>query len=516
MLNQSCGRSFLGHLHQTLRKTQPIGSPIQWVGCVIVYCLFVSPLLAQHRNVSTNAPILSSPVSPSDSVNHSNVTAAVKHPLKRGVNFGNMLEAPSEGAWGLTVKSEFFEQAAQAGFDHVRLPVSWTHHTSKESPFTIEPAFIERVDWCLAEAERVGLNLILNVHHYEELNRDPMGERARALAIWKQISVRYKDCGEWLFFEILNEPHVTFNDRPELWNQFMRDALAVIRENHPRRPVLVGPVRWNSIDALQSTDFDPPADPHLIAAVHYYEPFHFTHQGANWVDPSPPLGRSWDGNRLNFHSKWQNWSWEIQSDSVSVEDQQGMQITPQKGWAGLKLHHSPGIDNARRLRVKIAGGKRLKVAVFSGEKEKSEIVDFENAPMEFKLEINEGFGPVTDVLIQCDTEEVYPPFLLKQLELEHEMGVVHILQSETDEIEAAMSSAVAWAAERKMGLHLGEFGAYYRADLNSRSKWTRTVRELAEKNGIGWAYWEFASGFGVFDPEAGQFRKPLLDALLGK
>src|SRR5690348_14976445 len=40
--------------------------------------------------------------------------------LGRGVNFGNMLDAPNEGDWGLTVRDEFIDVTAQAGFASVR------------------------------------------------------------------------------------------------------------------------------------------------------------------------------------------------------------------------------------------------------------------------------------------------------------------------------------------------------------------------------------------------------------
>src|SRR5688572_31063786 len=43
--------------------------------------------------------------------------------LRRGINLGNGLDAPSIGAWGVVLEERHFELAARAGFDHVRLPV---------------------------------------------------------------------------------------------------------------------------------------------------------------------------------------------------------------------------------------------------------------------------------------------------------------------------------------------------------------------------------------------------------
>jgi endoglucanase len=39
------------------------------------------------------------------------------------------------------------------------------------------------------------------------------------------------------------------------------------------------------------------------------------------------------------------------------------------------------------------------------------------------------------------------------------------------------------------------------------------VRDEAEKRGIGWAYWEFASSFGVYSPKTGNWIEPLRSAL---
>jgi len=48
--------------------------------------------------------------------------------LQRGINFGNMLESPTEGEWGLRVQEKYFDLVKEAGFDFVRLPVRWNSH----------------------------------------------------------------------------------------------------------------------------------------------------------------------------------------------------------------------------------------------------------------------------------------------------------------------------------------------------------------------------------------------------
>lgn len=56
-----------------------------------------------------------------------------------------------------------------------------------------------------------------------------------------------------------------------------------MRETNPDRIVVIGPVHWNSAAALDQLEL--PADAHLVATVHDYEPFDFTHQQAQWAGP---------------------------------------------------------------------------------------------------------------------------------------------------------------------------------------------------------------------------------------
>jgi endoglucanase len=61
--------------------------------------------------------------------------------MGNGINFGNALDAPSEGAWGVVLKEEYFKAVKDAGFSHVRLPVRWSAHARNEPPYTINPRF---------------------------------------------------------------------------------------------------------------------------------------------------------------------------------------------------------------------------------------------------------------------------------------------------------------------------------------------------------------------------------------
>ncbi|MFQ3660702.1 MAG: cellulase family glycosylhydrolase, partial [Anaerolineae bacterium] len=66
--------------------------------------------------------------------------------MKRCINFGNMLEAPNEGAWGPVLEERFVKLVAASGFDTVRVPIRWSAHAEEAPPYTIDPAFFARVD----------------------------------------------------------------------------------------------------------------------------------------------------------------------------------------------------------------------------------------------------------------------------------------------------------------------------------------------------------------------------------
>jgi endoglucanase len=86
--------------------------------------------------------------------------------------------------------------------------------------------------------------------------------------------------------------------------------------------------------------------------------------------------------------------------------------------------------------------------------------------------------------------------------------------SEKTAIDRDLDKAVAYGTEHNRPVLVGEFGAYNRADMDSRARWTYYVSRQAEKRNMSWAYWEFCAGFGIYDSEASEWRGQLLRALI--
>ncbi|MEG3179571.1 glycoside hydrolase family 5 protein [Sphingomonas sp. LT1P40] len=209
-------------------------------------------------------------------------------PIGKCVNMANHLEAPTETSWGRAIEDADFTAIKAAGFDTIRLPVRWSAHADKTAPYAIHPAFLKRVKHLVATASGAGLNVILNLHHYEELYPDPPAHAVRFAALWDQIGTAFKDAPKGVWFELLNEPTAKLDHSNLL--TILNPALANVRKTNPTRPVIIGGEKWSGVDSLATIPL--PDDPYVVVTFHDYNPFPFTHQGASWIDPKPPLGRA--------------------------------------------------------------------------------------------------------------------------------------------------------------------------------------------------------------------------------
>jgi endoglucanase len=95
------------------------------------------------------------------------------------------------------------------------------------------------------------------------------------------------------------------------------------------------------------------------------------------------------------------------------------------------------------------------------------------------------------------------------------VGVTCCNSSQEAEMTAPLDVAKAWSTAKRYPVFVGEFGAYSKGDAASRIAFNRKMRQAMEGRGMSWAYWEFAAGFGVYDPVNLSFRQGLLDSLLG-
>jgi hypothetical protein len=201
---------------------------------------------------------------------------AVNKRLGRGVNiigYDPLWQDRSKARF----RDEHFRRIKEAGFTSVRIVLQPFRLMDSEHKLPVR--WFQTLDWAVQGALANGLAAIVDMHEFGPMAEDPIGRKEMLLGFWRQVAPHLKDAPDSVVFELLNEPFGKLT--PELWNDFLKEALAIVRASNPKRVVVIGPGLWNGIGALDKLAL-PEDDPNLIVTVHYYEPMPFTHQGAPW------------------------------------------------------------------------------------------------------------------------------------------------------------------------------------------------------------------------------------------
>ena len=170
-----------------------------------------------------------------------------------------------------------------AGFSTVRIPLSTFGKTSMhmDAQGHLDPNYLKKLDAVVEAALALKLYVIIDEHDFDDCSKDTDACAAILPNVWYELSEHYKNAPSSVMFELLNEPHDKID--AAVWNAWIPDLLAIVRQTNPTRNVVIGPTHWNSLADLPLLQL--PADKHIIVTFHYYEPMTFTHQGATWVGP---------------------------------------------------------------------------------------------------------------------------------------------------------------------------------------------------------------------------------------
>jgi endoglucanase len=207
--------------------------------------------------------------------------------LGKCLNLANTLEPPNEGDWGPGFRDEDAGIIRSGGFSTVRVPINFIGHALATPPYTMDANFMARARDVIDTLRAAGLNVIVEQHNNEDLSAAPDANRDRSAAVWRQVAAALRDEPANVWFELLNEPHDRLTNANLLAT--LTPSLAAIRETNPTRAVVIGGEHWSAVDSLATLPL--PDDPYIVATFHYYDPFEFTHQGAAFIHPTPPLGR---------------------------------------------------------------------------------------------------------------------------------------------------------------------------------------------------------------------------------
>ena len=71
--------------------------------------------------------------------------------LGRGINLNGYVDANPVDGNDAPMTPEDFRSIREAGFQSVRIPITWIKHASKKAPYTIDKDFFDKIDWTIKE-----------------------------------------------------------------------------------------------------------------------------------------------------------------------------------------------------------------------------------------------------------------------------------------------------------------------------------------------------------------------------
>src|ERR1051326_3139698 len=102
----------------------------------------------------------------------------------RGANLGNDLEVPPGQSWAVNYTVEDLAHIRSEGFDHIRIPVGWHHYAGPAPGFKLSDDIFAKADFLVTNALQRGLNVILNIHHFDEFTSNPSASTDKFYALW--------------------------------------------------------------------------------------------------------------------------------------------------------------------------------------------------------------------------------------------------------------------------------------------------------------------------------------------
>ena len=194
-----------------------------------------------------------------------------------------------ETLWGNPVTTkQMIDKVKNAGFQSVRIPVTWYDHTDENG--NIDPEWMSRVEEIVNYVLDDDMTCIINLHHdtgetaWIKANMDKKDEMERIVRkLWSQIAAHFANYNDRLLFESLNE---ILNEQNN-WTGASQDDYAITNDlnqvfvdtvrksggNNAERYLIVNTyaasTEQDALDAfVMPTDS---AENRLIAEVHYYE-----------------------------------------------------------------------------------------------------------------------------------------------------------------------------------------------------------------------------------------------------
>lgn len=213
-----------------------------------------------------------------------------------GWNLGNSFDVRDKDktVWGNPLSTSTHVRAVnEMGFETLRIPVTWNFHQQQTAPYTIESAYLSRVQLIVDEALKNEMHVIINTHHDDWIiptHDEAQRVRERLSSLWTQVSNHFSEYGDKLIFEVMNEPRL--HNSPEEWsggtqegrdviNGYQKvcvDAIRATGGNNEKRHLMIPTYAASTVPSAMNDLVVPNDDPNIIISLHSYFPWSFAGQ----------------------------------------------------------------------------------------------------------------------------------------------------------------------------------------------------------------------------------------------
>lgn len=200
--------------------------------------------------------------------------------LSRGVNLTHWFEYEQ----GQAVSTSEMVMLRQSGLDHVRIPFDpvvggWRPEAGARL------AFLPTLRAAIEQSIAAGLAVVLDLHlepATKQLIQDRPESEKTLVALWSHLAIHFSDLPVSHFaLELFNEPQY-YGWSASRWPALQGRLLEAVRRPMPHHLVLLSGNEGGSLKGLRRLPLVQ--DPAVAYTFHYYDPFLFTHQGAQWLD----------------------------------------------------------------------------------------------------------------------------------------------------------------------------------------------------------------------------------------
>lgn len=249
----------------------------------------------------TSAPVQSDTTPDSDiTANNTDFRSStdIVKAMNAGWCLGNTLDSYNTGKTGLATETgwgnlkttkEMIKSVKNAGFNSIRIPVTWGEHMTGD---TIDADWLSRVKEVVDYAYDENMFVILNMHHddyiwFEPQDSEYASDSARLKAIWGQIASCFADYGDRLIFEGMNEPRTVGSANEWMGGtpaeraviaKYEQDFVNTVRKtggNNSHRSLIITSYAA-SAETAALNDVVIPNDDNIILSVHFYAPWQFS------------------------------------------------------------------------------------------------------------------------------------------------------------------------------------------------------------------------------------------------